>query len=68
MMNGPNFTLYEEAVSRFSSIHWQASGGIRHIDDIRALSAAGVHAVILGRMLYESDFNLSACIQEMALC
>ena len=68
MMNGPNFNLYEEAVSRFTAMKWQASGGIRHNEEIRKLSATGVSSVNLGRMLYETDFNLAACIQEIAPC
>lgn len=68
MMSGPNFNLYEEAVSRFTDISWQASGGIRHVQDIRQLATAGVDGVILGRMLYESEFDLSACIEEFTRC
>lgn len=68
MMNGPNFALYEEAVRRFPTIAWQASGGIRDIRDMRALSTSGVSAVILGRILYEPGFNLSECLQEFASC
>ena len=68
MMNGPNFQLYEEAVSRFPSMLWQASGGIRDMTDIKKLSTIGVSAVILGRTLYEGYFDLSACLQEFSLC
>ncbi len=68
MMKGPNCKLYEEAIRRFPTIAWQASGGIRDINDMRALSTLGVSAVILGRILYEPNFNLSACLQEFASC
>ena len=68
MMSGPNFNLYEEAVTRFPSIAWQASGGIRHVQDIRQLATTGVASAILGRMLYESDFDLAACIKEFTPC
>ena len=68
MMSGPNFNLYEDAVGRFPNMAWQASGGIRHIDDIQRLADVGVAAVILGRMLYETDFNLATCIKEFAAC
>lgn len=68
MMNGANFKLYEEAVRRFPTIAWQASGGIRDMNDMRTLSTLGVSAVILGRILYEPDFNLSLCLQELASC
>ncbi|KTD25228.1 HisA/HisF-related TIM barrel protein [Legionella maceachernii] len=60
MMNGPNFQLYREAVTRFPQIRWQASGGIRDVDDLERLSTLGLAAAILGRMLYESDFDISS--------
>jgi len=68
MMNGPNFKLYTKAIHLFPNIAWQASGGIRNINDIRTLASIGVSAVILGRILYEGAFNLSACLQELSLC
>lgn len=68
MMNGPNFQLYEEAVSRFPSVFWQASGGVRDVKDIRKLAKIGVSTVILGRTLYEGNFDLSSCLQEFTLC
>lgn len=58
MMQGPNFALYEEALRRFPQISWQASGGIRHKEDIEQLAALKLAAVILGRMLYESDVDV----------
>ena len=60
MMTGPNFSLYEDAIARFPKMSWQASGGIRDANDLDKLSALGLGAAILGRMLYESDFDLSA--------
>lgn len=59
MMSGPNFNLYEQAITRFPSLDWQASGGIRHEADLNELEALGVSAAIVGRMLYETDFNLA---------
>lgn len=43
-----------------------ASGGIRGIDDLRALRAQGVYGAILGRALYENMIDLAAAIGEMA--
>lgn len=59
MMNGPNPELYKEAVQRFPNIIWQASGGIRNRQDINILGNIGVQAAIIGRALYESNFDLS---------
>ncbi len=64
MMNGPNFWLYEEALAHFPHMQWQASGGIRDVNDLEKLSSMGLAAAILGRMLYESDFNLSSYLMR----
>ncbi len=59
MLNGPNFSLYEEAISRFQTLNWQASGGVRNPEDLQKLASIGVHAAIIGRALYESGIALS---------
>lgn len=66
MLCGPSIGLYEEAVKLFPMIQWQASGGIRDAHDINKLSAMGLSAVILGRVLYDPHFDLKAVIQEHA--
>ncbi|STX29314.1 phosphoribosylformimino-5-aminoimidazole carboxamide ribotide isomerase [Legionella beliardensis] len=65
MMQGPNFNLYEQAIARFPSLGWQASGGIRDQGDLNALAKLGVRAAILGRMLYQNKSVLSF---ENVLC
>ena len=42
-----------------------ASGGIRGIDDLRALRAQGVYGAILGRVIYTGMIDLAAAIEEM---
>ena len=42
-----------------------ASGGIRGIDDLRALRAQGVYGAILGRAIYTGMIDLAAAIEEM---
>ncbi|MCR9191345.1 MAG: 1-(5-phosphoribosyl)-5-[(5-phosphoribosylamino)methylideneamino]imidazole-4-carboxamide isomerase [Gammaproteobacteria bacterium] len=64
MLKGPNFSLYEEAQARFPTMHWQASGGIRNLEDIRALPKGGLSAAIIGRALYESNIETSAWFEE----
>lgn len=68
MMNGPGLGLYKEAVKRFPDIGWQASGGIRNQQDIERLGNIGVHAAIIGRALYENDFDLTAIIEGESTC
>jgi phosphoribosylformimino-5-aminoimidazole carboxamide ribotide isomerase len=53
-LTGPNVTLYAEAVRRFPTIAWQASGGVSSGADLRALEAIGVAAVVSGRALLEA--------------
>jgi phosphoribosylformimino-5-aminoimidazole carboxamide ribotide isomerase len=64
MLSGPSTALYEEALSRFPTMKWQASGGVRDSDDLKKLSRVGVAAVILGRVLYDPRFNLKAAIES----
>ena len=52
-LNGPNVALYQEALSRYPAIQWQASGGIRDSADLQALADIGVHAAISGKALLE---------------
>lgn len=62
MMSGPNFNLYEQAISRFPTINWQASGGIRHEQDLKQLANLGLHGAILGLTLYQNNIDLNQCI------
>ena len=64
MMQGPNFALYQEAVMRFPMIEWQASGGIRNLEDIARLDKLGVSAAILGLSLYQGTINLDQLLAQ----
>jgi phosphoribosylformimino-5-aminoimidazole carboxamide ribotide isomerase len=61
-LSGPNLALYAEAVRRFPSIRWQASGGVSSSVDLHALRGTGADAVISGRALLEDLIPL----QELA--
>jgi phosphoribosylformimino-5-aminoimidazole carboxamide ribotide isomerase len=52
-LSGPNIGLYEEIMKRYPDIELQASGGVRSIDDLVALRAAGLPAAITGRALLD---------------
>lgn len=52
-MSGPNLDLYVDAVRRFPSVQWQASGGVRDARDLWSLADAGVAAAVSGRALLE---------------
>lgn len=55
---GPNVELYREALRRFPSIQWQASGGIARGADLTALAAAGVPAAISGTALLQERISI----------
>lgn len=52
-MTGPNTELYAGIVTRYASLELQASGGVRNLQDLVDLSAAGVAAAITGRAVLD---------------
>jgi phosphoribosylformimino-5-aminoimidazole carboxamide ribotide isomerase len=61
-LEGPDLALYEGLVGR-TEIPILASGGVRHADDLRALSATGVEAVVVGKALYEGRLTLAEAME-----
>jgi phosphoribosylformimino-5-aminoimidazole carboxamide ribotide isomerase len=58
MLSGFNVDLYRTLAARFPSLHLQASGGVRDLDDIRSAKQAGARGALLGRALLERRFEL----------
>lgn len=58
VLEGPAFGLYKEIMTVYSGICIYASGGIRSIDDIKALQDMGVYGAIFGRAFYEGKISL----------
>ncbi len=56
-MTGPNVDLYATLARRFDWLELQASGGVRGIDDLRALRTAGAAAAITGRALLDGTLT-----------
>jgi phosphoribosylformimino-5-aminoimidazole carboxamide ribotide isomerase len=54
---GPNVALYADCVHRYPNVDWQASGGVAVADDLHALAATGVAAVVSGRALLENRLS-----------
>ena len=52
-LTGPNGPLYSEFRQRYPEIELQASGGVRHRDDLEDLRALGCAAAITGRALLD---------------
>lgn len=62
MLSGFNVDLYRSLARRFPNLHIQASGGVRSLEDIKAVKEAGARAAILGRALLEQRFELKAAL------
>ncbi|MEX2124281.1 MAG: 1-(5-phosphoribosyl)-5-[(5-phosphoribosylamino)methylideneamino]imidazole-4-carboxamide isomerase [Woeseia sp.] len=50
---GPNAALYRDILRRYPDLELQASGGVRHIGDLRTLRGLGCSAAITGRALLD---------------
>ena len=57
-LQGPAIGLYQRVMSVYPELHLIASGGVSSMDDIRALDAAGIPAVVFGKAIYEGRINL----------
>ena len=57
-LQGPAIELYQRVMDAYPDLHLIASGGVSCIDDIKALDAAGIPAVVFGKAIYEGRINL----------
>jgi phosphoribosylformimino-5-aminoimidazole carboxamide ribotide isomerase len=55
---GPAIDLYKKVMEAYPQLHLIASGGVSSIDDIKALEAAGIPAVVFGKAIYEGKIDL----------
>ena len=55
---GPAVELYSQVMKEYPALHLIASGGVSCIDDIKALDAACIPAVVFGKAIYEGKINL----------
>ena len=56
---GPAIELYQEIMAAYPQLHLIASGGVSSKEDIEALDAAGIPAVVFGKAIYEGRIDLS---------
>ncbi len=61
---GPAIELYKEVMRVYPELHLIASGGVSSIDDIKALDAAGIPAVVFGKAIYEGRIDLRKLIKS----
>jgi len=59
---GPAIDLYKRVMDTYSQLHLIASGGVSSIEDIKALDAAGIPAVVFGKAIYEGKIDLRELI------
>ena len=57
-LQGPAIDLYKKVMNEYPQLHLIASGGVSCIDDIKALEAAGIPAVVFGKAIYEGKIDL----------
>lgn len=55
---GPAIALYREVMAAYPHLHLIASGGVSSYEDIDALEAAGIPAVVFGKAIYEGKIDL----------
>jgi len=55
---GPAIDLYRQVMDVYPQLHLIASGGVSSKEDIMALDAAGIPAVVFGKAIYEGRINL----------
>lgn len=57
-LQGPAIELYKEIMQTYPYLHLIASGGVSCNEDIKALEAAGIPAVVFGKAFYEGRINI----------
>jgi phosphoribosylformimino-5-aminoimidazole carboxamide ribotide isomerase len=57
-LQGPALELYKKIKKEFPEINLIASGGVRTIEDIKALEDIGVDSVIIARAIYDGKIEL----------
>ncbi|MGD8780188.1 MAG: 1-(5-phosphoribosyl)-5-[(5-phosphoribosylamino)methylideneamino]imidazole-4-carboxamide isomerase [Ignavibacteria bacterium] len=58
MLKGPNFDMYKKLMEEFPEQKFIASGGVSGINDIRKLHGMNMHAVVVGKAIYENKIDL----------
>ena len=60
-LSGPDLELYKPLVLNGAKII--AAGGVTTIEDIKSLKRIGVYGAVVGKALYEKDFNLEEALR-----
>ena len=62
-LTGPAIDLYKRVMDAYPELHLIASGGVSSKEDIDALDAAGIPAVVFGKAIYEGRIDLREVIR-----
>ena len=65
-LSGPAIDLYKDIMAEYPQLHLIASGGVSSKEDIEALDAAGIPAVVFGKAIYEGCIDLKELIVEFS--
>jgi phosphoribosylformimino-5-aminoimidazole carboxamide ribotide isomerase len=58
MLTGTNIDLYKKIMTKYKDIQLIASGGVKDIEDLKALKEINPYAVVVGKAIYEEKINL----------
>ena len=61
---GPAVDLYRSIMARYPQCRLIASGGVGSMEDILALDAAGIPAVVIGKAYYEGKISLTPVLSK----
>lgn len=67
MLTGPAFELYTSIKKDYPQLKIIASGGISNIDDVDRLNESEIHAVIIGKAIYEGRITLEEITQKFII-
>ena len=62
-LKGPDVETIRSVCKQYEKARIFASGGVRSIEDVKALRDAGAYAVVIGKALLEGAFGVSEAIK-----
>lgn len=63
-LSGPATELYQRIMAAYPQLHLIASGGVASTEDISALDAAGIPAVVFGKAYYEGRIDTNRLLPQ----
>jgi len=63
MLTGTNLILYNKLLKSYPDINLIASGGVKDINDVKALNDLNVFGVVIGKAIYENKIDLKELVK-----